>query len=216
MCGRYGIVDPQFIGEHFQLYLELPDLVPRYNAAPSQRLPVIVQQDGNRRLDMMRWGLVPGWAKDTAKSLINARAEAIDTKPSFRAAFRRGRCLVPASHFFEWATTPAGKVPHCIRVTDAPLFAFAGLYDVHRDADGRAVAGFAIVTTEQNELMAGIHTRMPVILSREAESTWLGDTATEELLALLRPYPAEAMQAFPVGSLVNRPANDTAQVLLPV
>jgi putative SOS response-associated peptidase YedK len=155
MCGRFGIVDVQHIGERFQLYLDLDlsDVQPRYNAAPTQRLPVITEEAGQRRLEPMTWGPVPSWAKDRTRPVINARAEGIQEKPTFRAPFRRQRCLIPASFFYEWMATGSGKRPYLIRPADQALFAFAGLYDVRHDPMAGDLPSFAIITTEPNALV---------------------------------------------------------------
>lgn len=206
MCGRYGITDVQHIGERFQLYLDLDlaDVPPRYNAAPTQRLPVITERDGQRRLEAMTWGLVPAWAKQGAKPVINARAEGIQDKPTFQTPFRRQRCLIPASFFYEWQAAGKAKQPYLIRPTDQALFAFAGLYDVRSDPAAGDLRSFAIITTEPNALMAPIHNRMPAILRPDGERTWL-DPATSalELQLLLGPYPAERMEAYQVSQAVN-------------
>jgi putative SOS response-associated peptidase YedK len=211
VCGRYGVTDVQHIGERFRLYLDLDlsDVQPRYNAAPTQRLPVVTERDGARRLETMTWGLVPSWAKDRTRPMINARAEGIREKPTFRTPFKRQRCLVPASFFYEWQAAGKSKRPYLIRPTDQSLFAFAGLYDVHRDPAVGDTYRFAIVTTEPNALTAPIHHRMPVILRPDGEGAWLApETSALELQLLLGPYPAEAMEAYPVGPAVNSARND--------
>lgn len=219
MCGRYAIV---LVGDgslqrRFSLEELLDDPQPRYNIAPTQTAPVVVRNSPNR-VEMMRWGLIPSWAKDASigNRMINARAETVAEKPAFRASLRSRRCLVPASGFYEWKRDEAGKTPHFIHLVDEPLFAFAGLYDVWRDPDGRAVRSYTILTTEPNALMASIHNRMPVILRREDEGEWLDpeNTAPEHLLPLLRPYPAREMEAYPVSKRVNSPTNDTPDLLL--
>jgi putative SOS response-associated peptidase YedK len=175
MCGRFGVTDVQHIGERFRLSLDLDlsNVQPRYNAAPTQRLPVITERDGERRLEAMTWGLVPAWAKDRARPVINARAEGIQDKPTFRTPFRRRRCLIPASFFFEWQAAGTARRPYLIRPTDQALFAFAGLSDGHRDPVGGALQRFAVITTEPNALTAPIHHRMPAILRPDDEGVWL-------------------------------------------
>ena len=216
MCGRYGITDVQHIGERFQAYLDLDlsESTPRYNAAPTQGLPVITERDGQRHLRQMQWGLVPMWAKDRTRPMINARAEGIQEKPTFRTPFNRQRCLVPATHFFEWQKV--AKQPYLIRPTDQPLFAFAGLYDVHFDPAIGDLYSFAIVTTEANALVAPIHTRMPVILPSDLEAVWLDHrTSALELQRMLAPYPAGHIECYPVTRLVNQAGYDPADVVLP-
>ncbi|MHB8648359.1 MAG: SOS response-associated peptidase [Thermomicrobiales bacterium] len=218
MCGRYAIV---LVGDgtlqrRFSLEELLDDPAPRYNVAPTQTLPVIVRNSPNR-VEMMRWGLIPSWAKDPSigSKMINARAETVAEKPAFRRPLRGQRCLVPASGFFEWKREGDGKIPHFIHLPDEPLFAFAGLYDIWRDPDGQVVKSYTILTTGPNDLMAGIHNRMPVILRREDEDEWLDpdNTEPEQLLPLLRPYPSHAMEAYPVSRIVNSPMNDVPGVL---
>lgn len=211
VCGRFGVTDVQHIGERFQLYLDLDlsGVQPRYNAAPTQQLPVVTGRDGTRRLETMTWGLVPAWAKDRTRPVINARSEGIQDKPTFRAPFKRQRCLIPASFFYEWMATGKAKRPYLIRPTDQELFAFAGLYDVHHDPVASDLHSFTIVTTEANALVSPIHNRMPVILRPETEAAWLDPAmGALELQLLLGPYPAEAMEAYPVGPAVNSARND--------
>jgi putative SOS response-associated peptidase YedK len=218
MCGRYAIVlaGDGTLQRRFSLE-ELPDdPQPRFNAAPTQTLPVVTRNSPNR-VEMMRWGLIPSWAKDPSigSRMINARAETVAEKPAFRKPLRSQRCLVPASGFFEWKREGGGKTPHFIHLPGEPLFAFAGLYDVWRDPDGQVVKSYTILTTEPNDLMADIHNRMPVILRREDEGEWLSpeDTEPEHLLPLLRPYPASEMATYPVSRMVNSPSNDTPDIL---
>jgi putative SOS response-associated peptidase YedK len=218
MCGRYAIV---LVGDgtlqrRFSLEEVLEDPPARYNAAPTQTLPVIIG-DGSNSLAMMKWGLIPFWAKDASigSRMINARAETVAEKPAFKRSLRSQRCLVPASGFFEWKREGTAKTPHFIHVKDEPLFAFAGLYDRWRDPDGNDVMSYSILTTEPNDLMATIHNRMPVVLDRDAEELWLDPDITEpeRLLPLLRPYPARAMDAYPVSRMVNSPSNDAPTLL---
>lgn len=206
MCGRYGIADVQHIGERFRfsLDLDLTGIAPRYQAAPTQRLPVITERDGQRQLAVMAWGFLPSWAKDRTRPLINARAESIQEKPTFRTAFRQTPCLIPATHFFEWQAIGKEKRPYLIRPTDQALFAFAGISAPHADPSGGERWRFAIITTVPNELMAPIHNRMPVILRPEQEAVWLDVRApASERQSLLGPYAAAAMEARPVERLVN-------------
>jgi putative SOS response-associated peptidase YedK len=216
VCGRYSIrVDAATLAQRFGLEMEqLPTLTPRYNAAPTQQLPVVTQ-DETRHLELMRWGLIPRWAKDESigARMINARAETLMEKPSFRPLLRARRCLVVASGFYEWQKPT--RTPHYIRASDESLLTFAGLYDIWRDRDGNSVASYAIVTTTPNELMAPIHDRMPVILPPEEATMWLDPDAreSEPLLALLRPYPAERMAAYPVSRLVNDPRHEGAHLV---
>src|SRR4051794_30976416 len=192
MCGRYAIV---LVGDgslqrRFSLEELLDDPAPRFNVAPTQALPVITRNSPNRA-EMMRWGMIPFWAKDPAigSRMINARAETVAEKPAFKRSLRSQRCLVPASGFFEWKRDGETRTPHFIHLTDEPLFAFAGLYDRWRSPDGQEVMSYSILTIEPNDLMAPIHNRMPVVLDREDEGIWLDPDITEpeRLLPLLRP-----------------------------
>ena len=170
-------------------------------------------------IEIMRWGLVPSWAKDTkiGYQMINARSEGIEQKPSFRKPFRSQRCIVPATGFYEWQKVSSSrKIPYYFTLAgDSPLFGFAGLYDIYFDADGQKLETYTIITTEANELVSQIHDRMPVILRPADEATWL-DSALHEpapLLALLKPYPANLMQSVVVSTLVNKPQNEGPQLL---
>ena len=175
-------------------------------------------------MDPLRWGLVPHWAKDLSigSKLINARAEGISSKSSFRDAFASRRCIIPASGFYEWQKTGATRTPYAIVPTDAQLFAFAGLWENWRDPKAGESAEWirtcTIITGEPNELLAPIHNRMPVILDRGGWGKWLGEETAErdELLALLRPYPASGMKAYPIGTRVNSVRNDDAGLIEPM
>jgi putative SOS response-associated peptidase YedK len=193
------------------------DLEPRYNIAPTQTTPVITRNSPNRA-EEMRWGLVPFWAKDPSigNKMINARAETVAEKPAFRKALAARRCLVPASGFYEWKRDAGGKVPHYIFLRDTGSFAFAGLYEIWKDQDGQVLKTYTIITTTPNELMETIHNRMPVILSREDEGLWLDKEAEiPALLALLRPYPAEQMDAYVVSKAVNSPMHEGESLIEP-
>lgn len=219
MCGRYLIPDPDEIPIHFKGARSGYDLKPRYNATPSENLPVIVN-DTEKHVEMMRWGLVPFWAKDEkiGYKMINARAETLQTKPSFRKALSLQRCIIPAGGFFEWKQIDKEKIPYYIFLKNQHLFGFAGLYDVWHDKQGREVKTYTIITTEPNTLVAAIHNRMPAILEKQDEDKWLNPDETEpqHLVKLLYPYPASEMQAYPVSRLVNSPANDTKEVIKPL
>lgn len=214
MCGRYTVVSPASTFEaHFDAFFT-ESLAPRYNAAPSQRLPVITDAAPDH-IQPFQWGLLPAWARDAkgGPKPINARAETLAEKPSFRQLLQRRRCLVLADSFYEWQPTPTGKIPHRILRPDEGPFAFAGLWDEWTDrTTGEVRPTFTIITTAANQLMAPLHERMPVILpTRAAERAWLarGDAA------LLRPLPDDWLRAYPVGPLVNSPVNNDPQVLEP-
>ena len=220
MCGRYSFIAPApTIEQRFDARFTEPT-PPNYNAAPSQRLPIITNAAPDQ-IQLLSWGLVPAWSRDPAggPKPINARAETLADKPSFRMLLARRRCLVLADGFYEWQATPAGKVPHRILLRDEQPFAFAGLWDEWVDrATGELHPTFTIITTEPNELMAGIHNRMPVILpTRAAELAWLADNhRLPDYQQLLQPHDAATMREYIVGKRVNSPANNDAEVLAPV
>ena len=214
MCGRYtetaslkdlkarfGFAEPGF------------DLKPRYNIAPTQEAPVVIAADG-RQLRLFRWGLIPSWAKDAAigNKMINARAETVAEKPSFKRPLQRSRCLVLADGFYEWRKEAggAGKTPMRIVLKSREPFAMAGLWDTWKAPDGKNVESFTVITTAANGVMRPIHERMPVILKKEDEDLWLDVKAgTEAVTKLLAPCPDEDIEAYEVSRLVNSPANDT-------
>jgi putative SOS response-associated peptidase YedK len=221
LAARFGIA-PEQAGEVVQGWQ------PRYNIAPSQLNPVIVRgvtaEDQEKRLAMMKWGLVPSWAKEpkTSFSTINARAETITQKPAFRKLLTAKRCLVPATGYFEWAASSGagGKQPYRVQVTgddydEVQILAMAGLYDVWKGPYGEPLLTYTIITTEASPAIRALHERMPVILSREDEEVWLDPALneTERLLSLLRPYPDEKIGAYRVGRGVNSPANDRAELI---
>lgn len=216
MCGRYTLIEWEELQARFHVWAEEP-LQPRYNIAPTQKAAVITGTE--KRVELFRWGLIPFWAKEKTigARLINARAETLDVKNSFRRSFASRRCLVPADGFYEWETQGAKKTPYHFTLRDGGLFAFAGLWDSWVSPAGEEVKSFTIITTQANELVSGIHERMPLILSREAEEAWLdaGLTDSSVLKQLLLPYPAGLMAKQPVSPLVNSPKNETPDVLVP-
>ncbi|MBN2370854.1 MAG: SOS response-associated peptidase [Vicinamibacteria bacterium] len=220
MCGRFTLTTP---GEELAMYFSLdkaPLLQPRYNIAPNQSIAVVRRPSAVAapRLDTVRWGLVPRWARDPArqKPLINARAETLAEKPSFRDAFRCRRCLVPADGFYEWKTAGQDRNPHLFHLRNGGPFAIAGLWEPSL-ASGEQDS-CAIVTTDANALLRGFHDRMPVILPKESHGLWLDiDLANaEDLLVLLRPYPAEEMCSRAVSRGVNNPRFDDPSCIAPV
>jgi putative SOS response-associated peptidase YedK len=219
MCGRYGLtVDTSKLQERFDTTNTLPDMQPRFNIAPTQELPVIVRNSPNSMV-LMQWGLIPSWSKEpqVSYSTINARAENLLKSSVYKKPFQRQRCLVPASGFYEWQQTSAGKQPYYIHVQDTDVFAFAGLYDIWRDKHGHELHSYTIITTKPNDLVASIHNRMPVILRRDDENVWLDQDADQaRLLSLLTPYPAAEMSAYRVSTWVNSPSNDSPQALEPL
>lgn len=220
MCGRFTLtVDPEELMERFHLDAAEAITAPRYNVAPTQDVAVVLSESPNR-LSVAKWGLIPSWAKDPGigARMINARAETLPEKPSFRTAFKKRRCLVLADGFFEWRKEQDGKTktPMYMRLQDGEAFAFAGLYELWKSPEGQDVRSCTIVTCEPNALLQTIHNRMPVILPRDAEAEWLdASTPAIALMAMLTPYPAERMQAVAVSKRVNSPANDDASVIVP-
>jgi putative SOS response-associated peptidase YedK len=220
MCGRYTIVETEQIVKRFDI-ATAPDAVrPNYNASPGQMLPVVTHHSPNS-LEIMKWGLVPPFAQDPSYSskykTHNARSETVTEKVSYRKPFKSQRCLVPSNGFYEWQKTEHGKVPHYITLKKGGLFSFAGLYEVWRDAEGKELKTFTIITTTPNELMEPIHNRMPVILERDVEGLWLDEDAPPEgLLSLLTSYPAHKMTAFPVSDKVNKPIDNDESLIMPL
>ena len=218
MCGRYLITTPvEAIRQIFEVH-EWPNLAPRYNVAPTQSVPIIRRGDGGRELVTVRWGLVPFWAKDLkiGARMINAKAETVAEKPAFRDGYKRRRCLVLADGFYEWKKIDGGKQPYLIRLKAAQPFAFAGLWADWTDkGSGERVETCTIITTEPNALTATIHNRMPAILAPEAYDLWLDPDAVDGR-TLLGPYPAEAMEAFPVSPRVGNVKNDDPTLIDPM
>ena len=224
MCGRFALMtSTEQLAMQFDVpetaVNALPPSVPRYNIAPTQPVAAIrLAENGQREFTFFRWGLVPSWAKDLniGSRMINARSETVAEKPSFRTAFKRRRCLIPADGFYEWQKQGSGKQPMFIRPVAERPFALAGLWEVWRDPDGSALQTCTILTTTPNELMAPIHNRMPVIVEPEDFDLWLNpEPNPEQGLHLLRPYPAEKMTAYPVSTTVNNPRNDVPDCIQP-
>lgn len=220
MCGRFTLTTPtQNLATLFDLE-RAPSLEPRYNIAPTQAVAVVrLTPAARREFTLMRWGLIPSWAKDPGigNSLINARAETVAEKPSFRSAFKRRRCLIPADGFFEWQKLEKRKQPYFIGLKDYRPFAFAGLWEHWEGGDGSVVDSCTIITTTANERVQMLHDRMPVILQPADYADWLTPTTPVDLLFhLLRPYAAEEMIAFPVSAIVSNPANDLPECVTPL
>lgn len=221
MCGRFTLTaDINALHASFP-WVEIPsELTPRYNIAPGQPIAVI-PNNGTNRLDFFLWGLIPSWAKDPSigNRMINARAESLAEKPSFRAAFRRRRCLILADGFYEWrAEGTRRKTPMYIRLASGKPFAFAGLWESWTAPDGSTILSCTIITTRPNPLMAAIHNRMPVILAQDSYSAWIDprEAKPRQLIDLLQPYPEAEMVAYPVSPLVNSPQNDLPACIQPV
>lgn len=211
MCGRFALAAiPKALLARFGLTDRVRP--PRYNIAPTQRVPVVVENNGERAaLATMRWGLTPAWmrGKPPGPGIINARAETIDGKPAFREAFALRRCLVPASGFYEWRRDDAGKTPFYFTAGDTPLV-FAGIWDNGRVSAEESAPSFAIITAEANDLMHPVHNRMPAILPEEVWDEWLdlGNDDTARLKKLLGPAPRDVLSCWPVGSRVNSVKHD--------
>jgi putative SOS response-associated peptidase YedK len=223
MCGRYRLSRrKQIIEEYFGSAPWDEDWNPRYNIAPTQSVPVIRQhpKEPVRQLSLMKWGLVPHWAKDAsgAASTINARSETAATKPAFRDPLKFRRCLIPADGFYEWKRAGAPKRPFCFEVNGGELFAFAGLWDGWKNAEGRWIKTCSILTTRPNAVTSTVHDRMPVILDRDSYDLWL-DPGMQNVAAiseLLKPYDARLMRSYPVSARVNHVANDDEACSQPV
>jgi putative SOS response-associated peptidase YedK len=205
------------VEEYFETVSDEPDWSPRYNIAPTQAVPVIRQnpKEPVRELSLMRWGLIPSWAKDMsgAAMIINARSETAGAKPAFRDALKSRRCLIPADGFYEWQKTGKAKQPYCFEVNEGQLFAFAGIWDRWKNPDGNWVKTCSILTTTPNAVTSAVHDRMPVILDPDCCDLWL-DPGMHDLTAvsdMLKPYDARMMRCYPVSSRVNHVANDDAE-----
>jgi putative SOS response-associated peptidase YedK len=219
VCGRFTIGEIKDMLPRFSVEAPIADMPrPRFNLAPTQFAPIVVRRSPNR-LCMMRWGLIPIWAKDekVGSRLINARSETLAERPAFQACLEDRRCLVPTTGFYEWKATGRGKVPYFFRRTDERLFALAGLYDRWRDPSGQEVMSFTILTTAANELTAPIHGRMPVILAREDEGAWAEPSplAEGELDRICHPFPSELMEAYSVSPAVNDLSADSEELIRP-
>ena len=219
MCGRFTLVtNMDELQSRFGFEARDMEFRPRYNIAPTQQVLTVVN-DGQRRAEFMRWGLIPFWAKDPkiGYRMINAVGETAATKPAFRAAFKRRRCLILADGFFEWRKEGKAKIPTYIFLKSKEPFAFAGLWETWKSPDGDTVRSCSIVTTKPNEFIAPIHNRMPVILSQETEPLWM-DPMTEEgepLTSLLVPSPAEGLDSYVVSTVVNSVKNSGPECIEP-
>ena len=225
MCGRARLSsDASEIKLVFSIppHRPTPNIAPSWNVAPRDPLPVVRYDPraSERSLDVMRWGLVPFWAKDIKVGFanINAKAERIEGKPAFREAFQRRRCLVPVDNFYEWKKTATGKQPYAIALADRGLMALAGLWENWRSPAGEWVRSFAIITTIPNKLCAELHDRMPVILARDNWPVWLGEEPVNaaQLKTLLAPYPSEELTCWPVSARVGNVKNNDPSLTDPI
>lgn len=219
MCGRFLLMVPGgIVARQFDLE-EVPSLSPRYNIAPSQEIAAVRldPESQDRQFCILKWGLIPFWAKDAriGYRTINARSETVAKSPAFRAAYRHRRCLIPADGFYEWKELKKGKLPYLVRMANEKPFAFAGLWEHWEDPEGTVIESGTILTTVPNDLLRPLHDRMPVILPEENYQLWL-DTSMKEtrrIQDLLRPYPSEEMEIYPVSTRVNKPANDNPECI---
>jgi putative SOS response-associated peptidase YedK len=223
VCGRYRLSrQKQLVEEYFDSVSEEQEWSPRYNIAPTQPVPVIRQnpKEPIRELSLIRWGLIPSWAKDPSISarMINARSETASAKLAFRDGLRLRRCLIPADGFYEWQKRGNAKQPYCFEVNEGDLFAFAGIWDTWKDRNGNAVETCSILTTTPNAVTSAVHNRMPVILEPDNYDLWL-DPGMRDVGAaseLLNPYDARLMRCYPISTRINSVGNDDAECAEPV
>jgi putative SOS response-associated peptidase YedK len=220
MCGRFVITSAPEAIRRLLRYEERPNFPPRYNIAPTQPVPIVRLEGGKRHFALVRWGLIPSWVKDPKDFalLINARLEGVETKPSFRAAMKRRRCLIPADGFYEWKKEGKGKRPYFIRARDKKPFAFAGLWETWADRDGGEIETAAIVTCNANRTLAEIHGRMPVIVVPQNYDAWL-DTEkidAKQAVALVGSAPDDYLEAYEISTRVNSVRNDGPENVTPV
>jgi putative SOS response-associated peptidase YedK len=220
MCGRFTLaIEQEELLARFHLSIADESITPHYNIAPTQNIAVVLNESPDR-LSMAQWGFIPSWSRDAGmgSQLINARAETLAEKPTFRSAFRKRRCLVLADGFYEWRKGMDGrtKTPMYARLKNGEPFAMAGLWEMWKAPTGELRRTCTIITTEPNALMSPIHNRMPAILPRELEADWLDDSLESlALLSMLKPYPADQMEVYPVSRRVNTPANDGPALVQP-
>ncbi len=218
MCGRFALFSTKWvIGEEFEV-IELDELEPRYNVAPMQDVAAVVLSDGKRAIETFRWGLVPHWAKDEklGSRMINARAETLAEKPSFRDAFANRRCLIPADGFYEWRKSGT-RNPVFFSMSDGKPFGLAGLWETWNPPSGGELKTCTIITTSPNDMVKGVHDRMPAIIPRKDRSAWLDpDTNVNDLQSLLSPFRAGDMESTDVTKLVNDLRNDDEDLIKPV
>lgn len=221
MCGRYTL--RARLNQLLQIFAaeSTIEITPRYNVAPTQTVPVLRldQQSNTREIVLMKWGLIPSWAKDAAigHKMINARSETVDEKPAYRAAFKRRRCLVLADGFFEWQKQGSKKQPYLFQKKGGTPYGYAGLWETWKHGD-QPIESCTIITTQANELVEDVHDRMPVILQDRHHENWLNHEYDhiERLKAMLEPYPANKMERYPVSSMVGSPQNDKPECVEPI
>ncbi|MFC1710198.1 SOS response-associated peptidase [Patescibacteria group bacterium] len=213
MCGRFTLQEPKLITKRFGVSGKLPLFEPTFNAAPSQSIPIVVKRFP-KRVVLMKWGFIPEWGKEKGINLINIRSESVKEKPYFRKVLMKRRCIVPCSGFYEWRQAKDEKIPYYIYLKDKAMFGFAGLYSSLSDAEGKTIDTFAILTCPPNSFMKKLHNRMPVILNKKDESSWLdNESKGDYLLKLLKPYSSNLMKTHSVSKLVNNTRNNSKELI---
>jgi putative SOS response-associated peptidase YedK len=221
MCGRLALPeDYKEIVRKFGVREFVDNFGPRYNVAPTTKVPAVVEREGQRELELFRWGLIPVWAKDrtVGNKTFNARSETVASSGMFRDSFKTRRCVIPAQGFYEWQAREKGKVPHFVVRQDGEPLNLAGLWSTWKNPeDGEQLLSCTVITTQPNELMAQLHNRMPVILDDEDLDEWLDPTQRDpvRLQGLLVPCPAEELKTYPVSNLVNKVGNDGPELIAP-
>lgn len=222
MCGRFTLQHSgEMLAQIFGVKVS-QDIKPRYNIAPTQHVPVVrtSPEDNMLHIDLLKWGLIPSWAKDTSigSHMINARSETVDQKPSFKYSLKHRRCIAPANGFYEWQEVDGKKHPLYIKLKDSSLMMFAGIWDHWKNPEGEVIESFSILTTSSNDLIKPLHDRMPVILDSQYKDTWLDIQVSdpEQFKPFFKPYPSDQMEMYQVGDIVNSPRNDAPECIQPI
>ncbi len=215
MCGRFALYSSfAAIKEYADILNEIEELETNYNVAPGQNIPLIIKKNDGNHLEFCKWGLIPFWAKDPkiGYKMINTRAETINEKPSFKYAFQKRRCLIPANGFYEWRKED--KQPFYIHLKDRELFTFAGIWENWKSPEGEFVQSCSIITTSANDALEKIHNRMPAILPQKSESIWLENKDPGKLIELLQPYPQNKISFHKVSNKVNSVRNNSSELII--
>ncbi|OGI06544.1 MAG: hypothetical protein A2Y40_07560 [Candidatus Margulisbacteria bacterium GWF2_35_9] len=217
MCGRYSFIPSEKLFLKYKTVQTNYVFLPRYNVCPGENMPVVFKKGNDNYFAEMKWGLIPFWAKDKkiGDNMINARAETIEEKPSFKQPLKTKRCIIPASGFYEWKREGKENVPHYFSPANDAYFSFAGVYDIWKDKHEQDIYSYAIITTQANEIVDKIHDRMPVILNEAGEEQWLQNSNYHSVLGLLKPYDSKKMQVYQVSKEVNSSKMDLAEFILP-